>query len=51
MIASVSSREGVTESFRTADGRTLSYRRRGDGPTLACHPGGPGFSSRYRVAG
>jgi pimeloyl-ACP methyl ester carboxylesterase len=35
------------ESFRTADGRTLSYRREGDGPMLVCHPGGPGFSSRY----
>jgi pimeloyl-ACP methyl ester carboxylesterase len=35
------------ESFRTADGRTLSYRRDGPGPLLLCHPGGPGFSSRY----
>ena len=35
------------ESFRTADGRTLSYRREGSGPMLVCHPGGPGFSSRY----
>src|SRR5436190_8685688 len=35
------------ESLRTADGRTLSYRREGDGPLLVCHPGGPGFSSRY----
>ena len=35
------------ESFRTADGRTLSYRREGSGPILVCHPGGPGFSSRY----
>ena len=35
------------ESFRTADGRTLSYRREGSGPTVVCHPGGPGFSSRY----
>jgi pimeloyl-ACP methyl ester carboxylesterase len=35
------------ESFRTADGRTLSYRLEGSGPTLVCHPGGPGFSSRY----
>jgi proline-specific peptidase len=33
--------------FRTADGRTLSYLREGDGPTLVCHPGGPGFSARY----
>ena len=35
------------ESFSTADGRTLSYRREGSGPVLVCHPGGPGFSSRY----
>jgi pimeloyl-ACP methyl ester carboxylesterase len=35
------------ESFRTADGRTLSYRREGSGRTLVCHPGGPGFSARY----
>ena len=35
------------ESFRTADGRTLSYRVEGSGPLLVCHPGGPGFSSRY----
>jgi proline-specific peptidase len=35
------------ESFRTADGRGLAYRREGSGPLLVCHPGGPGFSSRY----
>jgi pimeloyl-ACP methyl ester carboxylesterase len=35
------------ESFCTADGRTLSYRREGEGPVLVCHPGGPGFSARY----
>jgi pimeloyl-ACP methyl ester carboxylesterase len=35
------------DSFRTADGRTLSYRLVGEGPVLVCHPGGPGFSSRY----
>jgi pimeloyl-ACP methyl ester carboxylesterase len=35
------------ESFRTRDGRTLAYRVVGSGPTLVCHPGGPGFSSRY----
>jgi pimeloyl-ACP methyl ester carboxylesterase len=35
------------ESFRTADGRMLSYRREGEGPVLVCHPGGPGFSARY----
>jgi len=37
----------MTESFRTQDGRQLSYRREGTGPILVCHPGGPGFSSRY----
>jgi proline iminopeptidase len=35
------------ESFRTGDGRTLVYRREGSGRLLVCHPGGPGFSSRY----
>jgi proline-specific peptidase len=39
----------VTESFRTQDGRRLTYRREGAGPILVCHPGGPGFSSRYLV--
>lgn len=34
-------------SFRTVDGRTLAYRLQGSGPVLVCHPGGPGFSSRY----
>ena len=34
-------------SFRTADGRTLSFREDGRGPVLVAHPGGPGFSSRY----
>jgi proline-specific peptidase len=37
----------VTESFRTQDGRTLTYRREGSGPIMVCHPGGPGFSSMY----
>jgi pimeloyl-ACP methyl ester carboxylesterase len=37
----------VNGSFTTADGRTLTYRRLGEGPTLVCHPGGPGFSSLY----
>jgi proline iminopeptidase len=31
----------------TADGRKLAYKRIGSGPTLICHPGGPGFSSSY----
>ena len=35
------------ETFRTADGRKLTYRLLGSGPTLVCHPGGPGFSARY----
>ena len=37
----------MSESFTTADGRLLSYDREGEGPLLVCHPGGPGFSSRY----
>jgi proline-specific peptidase len=32
--------------LKTADGRTLAYRRDGEGPVLVCHPGGPGFSGR-----
>jgi proline-specific peptidase len=35
------------DGFITPDGRTLAYRLDGSGPTLLCHPGGPGFSSRY----
>jgi len=31
-------------AFNTADGRTLTYRRLGEGPPLVCHPGGPGAS-------
>ncbi len=34
-------------SFSTRDGRRLCFHRRGAGPALVCHPGGPGFSSRY----
>jgi pimeloyl-ACP methyl ester carboxylesterase len=37
----------VTERLTTRDGRTLAYHRSGSGPTLVCHPGGPGFSSLY----
>jgi proline-specific peptidase len=37
----------MKDSFRTQDGRKLTYRREGAGPVLVCHPGGPGFSSRY----
>jgi pimeloyl-ACP methyl ester carboxylesterase len=37
------------ERLTTAGGRTLAYHRVGSGPTLVCHPGGPGFSSRYLV--
>jgi proline iminopeptidase len=35
------------DELTTADGRRLAYRRVGTGPTLVCHPGGPGFSSIY----
>lgn len=31
--------------FTTPDGLTLSYERRGSGPLLICHPGGPGGSA------
>lgn len=34
-------------SCQASDGRTLAYRTSGSGPMLVCHPGGPGFSSRY----
>ena len=38
----------MSSSFTTADGRALAYEVVGtDGPTLVCHPGGPGFSSLY----
>ena len=29
------------------DGRRLVYHRRGDGPLLVCHPGGPGIGPSY----
>jgi pimeloyl-ACP methyl ester carboxylesterase len=35
----------VTETFTTPGGLTLSYERRGSGPLLVCHPGGPGGSA------
>lgn len=35
----------MTETFTTPDGLTLSYERRGSGPLLVCHPGGPGGSA------
>jgi pimeloyl-ACP methyl ester carboxylesterase len=35
----------VSETFTTPDGLTLSYERRGSGPLLVCHPGGPGASA------
>jgi proline iminopeptidase len=35
----------VIDLFTTADGRALSYERRGSGPLLVCHPGGPGGSA------
>jgi pimeloyl-ACP methyl ester carboxylesterase len=34
------------DGLTTADGR-LAYRRTGEGPTLVCHGGGPGFSGLY----
>jgi len=37
----------MREALITRDGRVLSYEREGAGPLLVCHPGGPGFSSRY----
>jgi pimeloyl-ACP methyl ester carboxylesterase len=35
----------VTETLVTPGGLTLSYERRGSGPLLVCHPGGPGASA------
>ena len=35
----------MTERFTTPAGLTLSYERRGGGPLLVCHPGGPGGSA------
>ena len=35
----------MIEIFTTPDGLTLSYERRGIGPLLVCHPGGPGGSA------
>jgi pimeloyl-ACP methyl ester carboxylesterase len=35
----------VKETFTTPAGLTLSYERRGKGPLLVCHPGGPGGSA------
>jgi proline-specific peptidase len=35
----------VIDIFTTPEGLTLSYERRGSGPLLVCHPGGPGGSS------
>lgn len=37
----------MTTALTTSDGRRLAYEVVGDGPTLVCHPGGPGFSSLY----
>jgi len=36
----------MSQRFSTDDGRALAYERRGSGPVLVCHPGGPGFSAR-----
>jgi pimeloyl-ACP methyl ester carboxylesterase len=35
----------VIDIFTTPTGLTLSYERRGRGPLLVCHPGGPGCSA------
>ena len=35
----------MIEIFTTPEGLTLSYERRGSGPLLVCHPGGPGGSA------
>ena len=35
----------MIDIFTTPEGLTLSYERRGSGPLLVCHPGGPGYSS------
>jgi proline-specific peptidase len=35
----------VTETFTTPEGLRLAYERRGSGPLLVCHPGGPGGSA------
>ncbi len=35
------------ESIQTADGRRLAWREAGSGPSLLCHPGGPGMSGHY----
>jgi proline iminopeptidase len=35
----------VIDIFTTPAGLTLSYERRGSGPLLVCHPGGPGCSA------
>jgi pimeloyl-ACP methyl ester carboxylesterase len=35
----------VIDIFTTSEGLTLSFERRGSGPLLVCHPGGPGGSA------
>lgn len=35
----------MIDIFTTPEGLTLSYERRGSGPLLVCHPGGPGCSA------
>ena len=39
----VEGKQAMKDSFRTQDGRKLTYRREGSGPLLVCHPGGPGL--------
>ena len=33
----------MVPALTTTDGRTLAYLELGSGPTLICHPGGPGI--------
>ena len=35
----------MIDIFTTPEGLTLSFERRGSGPLLVCHPGGPGASA------
>ena len=35
----------MIDIFTTSEGLTLSFERRGSGPLLVCHPGGPGGSA------
>jgi proline iminopeptidase len=37
----------VSQWITLADGRRLVYHRRGRGPLVVCHPGGPGIGAAY----